>query len=129
MRRLVHDVITVHNVIVMRNVIAAHDRIEMHMARQLRQLQFPAERRELRRSLKAAKCQYATFWDAGPTNSFAPSRAQHQHRTMAADESNSKSKPNKREDLDARLKEACEGNDWNWSQQLQQLRVGCGIQS
>lgn len=43
---------------------------------------------------------------------------------MATDESKSKSKLNKREDLDARLKEAFECNDWNWSQQLQQLRVG-----
>ncbi len=44
---------------------------------------------------------------------------------MAADESKSKLKSNKREDLDARLKEAFECNDWNWPQQLQQLRVGC----
>lgn len=44
---------------------------------------------------------------------------------MAAESSKSKSKLSKREDLDARLKEAFECNDWNWPQQHQQLRVGC----
>lgn len=70
MRQVVHDVIAViavHNVTAMRVVIAVHDviavhnGITVHMARQLRRLQCPVERREMRLCLKAVKCQYATF--------------------------------------------------------------------
>ncbi len=117
MRRLVHNVHEVHDVLEVHDKLEVHDETQLHITRQLR---------ELRPGLKADKCQYATCRDPqnSPTISLPP-QAQRRRRKMAAEDSKSKSKPSKREDLDARLKEAFGCNDWNWPQQHQQLRVGC----
>lgn len=92
-----HDVIEMHGEIVM------FDRTLLHMSRQLREFQ---------PDLKAGKCQQAIFKKLKTISSFHSLHRKHNIK-MAIDESKSKSKLNKREDLDARLKKTFECNDWN----------------